>query len=424
MQQLAASSQTRFCSEVPVACLPANYRKHLPRQAKFCYVEEPIWDEANACYFFRIGTIPQFLAKSRSLRLSSEEADRICQSLDHPEVEVRPIYAAPSHLLPESLSDLECSHSYDLSDELTQAMLSQSLTRPPTPIDDSTVSFEDVPEDYSLPCCLYDYWFVAPTGITDNEGRCMVSVARLAHRLSGCLSGPVYTLWLEAAVLEQAMPVDEVFDRLDCHERRVQVNRHALECGAIPLCEEPEPKPIAETAIVTGTLEEEYRIVPLKDPIFLRKEDVIASNSGSAADGTILDAETILSNAIASVEREQTWLARQSKRDLREMERLDILRTCLEETLHWHSHLPRQKRSEPLLSLFPATSDEPLQGCNQREMCVQLVIGVPTTLPLPWHRIADYFWWPHPLRLESVQRRQSSSPPTARRKSAGAGMVA
>src|SRR5579875_2266997 len=402
--QLAAASRTRFCVEVPVACIPANYRrKRLPRQARFCYMEEPIWDETDQCYFTRIGSTPQAVAYARPVRLSVEEAEAIFQALDHPTSEEQPVYAAPSYLLPEALRELDSSRSYDLFDELAQTLRSHALTSLPVSptsaeADGSVALPTDVPEDVSLPCRLYDSWFVAPTSITDDEGRCLVAVAPLAHRLSGRSSGAVYTVWLDATMLEQAMPVDDSFARLDCHESRLQVNSFALEHGARPPVEEPVQ--VGAVAFRATTLEEQYQLVPLKDPIYLRKEDVVARSS-DAETITLLDTQSILTNAIAAVLHEQASLAVLPRHEReREAQRLDALLRCLEETLHWYGHLPRHQRGERILSVSALHHDEHeddflhRRGQRRQQRCIRLVVGVPTTLPLPWSQLADAFCWP------------------------------
>src|SRR5579875_2726140 len=415
--QLAASSQIRFCAEVPVACIPANYRKRLPKQARLCYVEEPVWDETEQCYFTRIGGTPHFLAASRPLRLGVEEAEVIYQALDHPASEEPPVQALPSYLLPDALCELDGSRSCDFSGELAQAMRSHALmtTSPlaPTQTGSSADSGQAMPEDDSSPQHLYEHWFVAPTSITDDEGRCLVAVAPLAHRLSGRSSGTVYTAWVDSTTLEQAMPVDANFANLDCHEQRVQVNAFAIAQGAMPPVEEPEPVQVAEAAFTATTLEEQYQLVPLKDPIYLRKEDVVVRNgNGDAETITLLDTQRILTNAIAQVQRDQASFAQQSCRNSREVERLDVLLTCLEETLDWYKNLPCHKRSPRLLSLSPldVIENEPVRGRGQRRSprCIQLVVGVPTTLPLPWTQVADVFCWP-----PGAQARARSGPPAA-----------
>ncbi len=415
--QLAASSQIRFCAEVPVACIPANYRKRLPRRARLCYVEEPVWDETEQCYFTRIGGTPHFLAASRPLRLGVEEAETIFQALDYPASEEPPVQAVPSYLLPDALRELDGSRSCDLSGELAQAMRSHALmtTSPlaPTQTGSSADSGQAMPEDDSSPQHLYEHWFVAPTSITDDEGRCLVAVAPLAHRLSGRSSGTVYTAWVDSTTLEQAMPVDANFANLDCHEQRVQVNAFAIAQGAMPPVEEPEPVQVAEAAFTATTLEEQYQLVPLKDPIYLRKEDVVVRNgNGDAETITLLDTQRILTNAIAQVQRDQASFAQQSCRNSREVERLDVLLTCLEETLDWYKNLPCHKRSPRLLSLSPldVIENEPVRGRGQRRSprCIQLVVGVPTTLPLPWTQVADAFCWP-----PGTQARARSGPQAA-----------
>src|SRR5579875_3161546 len=416
--QLAAASRTRFCAEVPVTCLPANYRRRLPRQARLCYVEEPIWDETDQCYVTRIGRTPQAVACVRPVRLSVEEAEAIFQALDAPTSEEQPVYAVPSYVLPEAFRDLDSSRSYDLFDELAQTLRSHAL--PSSPVSSTSAEADgsvalptDVPEGVSLPCRLYDSWFVAPTSITDDEGRCLVTVAPLAHRLSGRSSGAVYTVWLDATTLEQAMPVEGSFARLDCHEQRVQVNAFAIEHEAIPPKEEPELVRRGEAAFTATALAEQYQLVPLKDPIYLRKEDVVVRNgNGDAETITLLDTQRILTNAIAQVQRDQASFAQQSCRNSREVERLDVLLTCLEETLDWYKNLPCHKRSPRLLSLSPldVIENEPVRGRGQRRAprCIQLVVGVPTTLPLPWTQVADAFCWP-----PGTQARARSGPQAA-----------
>ncbi len=420
--QLAASSQIRFCAEVPVACIPANYRKRLRRQARLCYVEEPVWDEDHESYFTRIGSTPQAVACARPLRLGVEEAEVIFQALDYPASEEPPVQALPSYLLPDALRELDRSRSYDLGDELAQAMLSHAPTSSLLCVDagddsDQVASVlpDGVQEDTASPCrCrLYDHWFVAATTLTDNEGRCLVAVAPLAHRLSGRSSGTVYTAWLDITALEQAMPVDDSFAHLDCHESRLQVNSFAIEHGARPPVEEPEPVQVGAVAFRATTLEEHYQLVPLKDPIYLRKEDVLARSS-DAEPITLLDTQSILINAIAAVQREQASLAVLPRRDTAEAQRLDILLRCLEETLNWYCQLPRHKRGERILSLSSSDHNEdqaefPRKGGYRRSpRCIQLVVGVPTTLPLPWPQIAEAFCWP-----PGVQARARSGPQAA-----------
>src|SRR5579875_740383 len=393
--QLAAASRTRFCAEVPVTCLPANYRRRLPRQARLCYVEEPIWDETDQCYVTRIGRTPQAIACARPVRLSVEEAEAIFQALDAPTSEEQPVYAAPSYLLPEALRELDGSRSYDLFDELAQTLRPHALASSPVSpssaeADDSVASPTDVPEDVSLPCRLYDSWFVAPTSITDDEGRCLVTVAPLAHRLSGRSSGAVYTVWLDATTLEQAMPVEGSFAKLDCHESRLLVNAFAIEHEAIPPKEEPEPVRRGEAAFTAPALAEQYQLVPLKDPIYLRKEDILASvETNPAALPAMLDTQRILSHAIAAVQRDQTSLAQQHRDG--EVERLDVLLRCLEETLNWYGRLPRHKRGERILSVSALDDTENQdefprkRGQRRQQRCIRLVVGVPfPTLPLPW----------------------------------------
>jgi len=408
--QFAAASATRsrFCAEVPVTCIPANYRrKRLPRQARLCYVEEPVWDETDQCYFTRIGSTPQAVACTRPVRLSVEEAEAIFHALDDPTGEEQAVYAAPSYVLPEALRDLDSSHSYDLGNELAQTLRSHALPLSPlsptsAEADGSVAVPTDVPEDVSLPCRLYDSWFVAPTSVTDDEGRCLVAVAPLAHRLSGRSSGAVYTVWLDATMLEQAMPVDEGFAHVDCHESRLQVNCFAIEHGARPPVEEPEPVQVGAVAFTATTLEEQYQLVPLKDPIYLRKEDVVARSS-DAETITLLDTQSILTNAIAAVQHEQASLAVLPRHEReREAQRLDALLRCLEETLHWYGRLPRHQRGERILSVsvlhHDEHEDEERAGHGHRhrrqQRCIRLVVGVPTTLPLPWSQLADAFCWP------------------------------
>jgi hypothetical protein len=398
----ASAARSRFCAEVPVTCIPANYRrKRLPRQARLCYVEEPVWDETDQGYVTRIGSTPQAVACARPVRLSVEEAEMIFQALSNPASDEPPVHAAPSYLLPEAVRVLDSSRSYDLDGEVAQTMRSHALTSLPSEAEaDDAGSEATAPlEDVSLPCRLYDSWFVAPTSVTDNEGRCLVTVAPLCHRLSGHSSGLVYTVWLDAATLEQAMPVDERFDRLDCYEQRVQVNRFALEHGAVPPPEEPEPVRRGEAAFTATALAEQYQLVPLKDPIYLRKEDVLASVETNPS---LLDTQSILSNAIAQVQREQASLAVLPRRESGEVRRLALLSRCLEETLNWYCQLPRHRRGVRILSLSPVHHDEngdeekAGQGhrCRQQRRCIMLVVGIPTTLPLPWARLADAFSWP------------------------------
>jgi hypothetical protein len=432
MEQLAAASRTRFCAEVPVTCIPANYRRRLPRQARLCYVEEPIWDETDQCYVTRIGRTPQAVACARPVRLGVEEAEAIFQALDHPTSEEQSIYAAPSYVLPEVLRELDSSRSYDLFDELAQTLRSHALTSSsvsPTSAEAGSVGeATGVPEGVSLPCRLYDSWFVAPTNVTDNEGRCLVAVAPLAHRLSGRSSGAVYTVWLDATTLEQAMPVDDSFARLDCHESRLQVNSFAIEHGAIPPKEESEPVRRGEAAFTATTLEEQYQLVPLKDPIYLRKEDVVARSS-DAETITLLDTQSILTNAIAAVQRDQTSLAQQHRDG--EVERLDVLLRCLEETLHWYGHLPRHKRGERILSVSARDDTEsqdefPRQRGHRRQRCIRLVVGVPTTLPLPWSQLADVCCWPQQRSRARTgpQHQRTGSETLLKGQAAGARLVA
>jgi hypothetical protein len=379
--QRASSSQVRFCAEVPVTCIPANYRKHLPKRARLCSVEEPVWDRATRCYVTRIGGTPEYVTRCHPLHLSEEEANLLFDALDTA-LAPQPISVAPSYLLPGALAELDTSRSSDLTGEMEQAMLDHALTSPPR---------------------LHDRWYIAPTELTDPMGRHMVRATQLSHRLSGRSSGPVYTVWMDDAALAQAMPIDRAFETHDAHTQRVAVAAFALAHGAKLPVDEPEPP--REVGLSAATLEEDYQLVATKDPIYLRQEDVLAIDPPESSLGAhpILNSqEIILSNALAAIEQEQAYLRAvieqrvasaesasskrrvalyaQQRADEEQCERLALLRESLREALHWYRHLPRGKPRERILVLSPLTARETPLWRTIPDAAFRLIVGVPLIL--------------------------------------------
>jgi len=417
-QHRTPSPQAREYALVPVTCIPANYRNRLPRHAHLCYVEGPAWDESDECYI-RVGATPEWLAATdKKLRITDQEAavifDSLFQSQDAPTAALpQPIFAAPSYLFPAALSELDTSRSYDLTGEMEQAMRGSALSASPVLIDAPSESLQNAPED-GMPHRLYDRWFVTPTGIADST-RHMVRATHLLHRFSGRTSGPVYTVWMDDAALAQAMPLEKVgemfdvqtpFETLDSHTQRVAVAAFALTHSAKPPVDEPEPQ--HEVGISAATLEDDYQLVATKDPIYLRKEDVLAidppessldAQPNPGAQPILNSQEIILENALAAIEHEQAYLravieqrttevqqARAKRRvallaqqraDAQQCEQLACLRGQLHEALRWYRHLPRRKRGERVLYLCALDAGESPAWRGQPDAAYRLIVGVP-----------------------------------------------
>jgi len=392
-QHRTPSPQAREYALVPVTCIPANYRNRLPRHAHLCYVEGPAWDESDECYIRVSGTRERLVATDKKLRITDQEAavifDSLFQSQDAPTAAPpQPIFAAPSYLFPAALSELDTSRSYDLTGELEQARLSHAETQPPR---------------------LHDRWFLTPTGIADST-RHMVRATYLLHRFSGRTSGPVYTAWMDDAALAQAMPLNDQLAAHDSHTQRVEVNAFALAHGAKPPLDEPEPQ--HEVAITAARLEEDYQLVATKDPIYLRKEDVLAIDTperilgaqpNPGAQSILNSQEIILQNALAAIEHEQAYLravieqrttevqqARAKRRvalyaqqraDEEQCEQLACLRDQLREALRWYRHLPRRKFRPRVLYLCALDAGESPVWRGQPDAAYRLIVGIPPQTP-------------------------------------------
>lgn len=363
---------------MPVTAIPANYRHRLPRHAQVCYIEGPAWDEADEC-FIRIGGTLDHLAavcqdpRQKTLRITEAEAavmfDHIFQSQDAPvAVPSPPVFAAPSYLLPAALSELDTSRSVDLTGEMEHAMLAHALSSPPR---------------------LHDRWLVEPTPLA-ADGTQMVRATLLSHRFSGRSSGPVYTVWMDVAALDQAMPVDSAFEAHDAHTQRVAVARYALAHGAVPPVEQPEPP--REVGIAAATREDDFHLVATTDPIYLRNEDVLRAGAPAR----------ILEHAIAAIEHEHAYLravmeqratdtARagskqrvtflaQHRADEAQHERLALVRESLGVMLRWYRQHTRHLRGERILCLSALDAGEMPAWRAQADAAYRLVVGVPLML--------------------------------------------
>lgn len=400
MDSKAVCSAAPVCAEVPVTCIPVNYRrKHLPRYAQMCYVEGPEWDEVDRCYI-RLGGTKAHVAACRKLFLTEEEAviifRAIFQEAEPAPTPPQPIVAVSSSLLPNALANLDTSHSLDLDGEVRQAMLAHALTSAPQCIDGLCADGVDMQEEVSSldqRLRLPEVWYVANTSVTDDEGRRMVRASRLAHRFSGRSSGPVYIVWMDEATLAQAMPLDQAseivdapFEALDSHTQRVEALAYALSQGAeLPVL---EVERACEVAVTTDRLAD-YELLATKDPISVRQEDVLSAASP----------EMLLSTAIAAIEREQallrTLIAQQredaqhprSKQQvaiqaqvraaMEQDERLTCLRDSLRETLNWYRRRKRHLRGERILCLCRLEPRETSRWRTMPDAAYWLIVGVP-----------------------------------------------
>jgi hypothetical protein len=378
---------------VPVTAIPANYRrKHLPKYAHLCHVEGPAWDEADHC-FIRIGGTRAIAAACRKLFITEEEAAIIFRALFQEEqltIDVQPVFAAPSSLLPDALADLDTSRSRDLGGEIEQAMLAHALMSPPMTIDGEASVRPDLSAPDHCPR-LPEVWYITSTTVTDDAGRRMVCATRLVHRFSGRSSGPVYTVWLGEETLAQARAADRKFETLDSHTQRVAVTACALAHGATLPVDEPEPA--REVAITATHLEDDYYLEATKDPIYLRQEDILSVQSP----------EMILETALAAIEREQAFLravmdqrraeypaASERKQrallaeiraDAEQRERLSLLHRQVQETRRWYRQRKRQRRRERILCLCHLEPRESVQWRSQPDATYVLLVGVPVRCP-------------------------------------------
>jgi hypothetical protein len=112
--------------------------------------------------------------------------------------------------------------------------------------------------------------YLQMTGVTYDDAELgqlhLVYVSPFVDCFDGKRSGPVNTIWLTQAQIDQSRPWDRDFERLDVLEAREQVAKYARVRGAIP----PEVRPVErsprEYDKVRHQQQEQYRIVPLKDP--------------------------------------------------------------------------------------------------------------------------------------------------------------
>jgi len=352
------TSFLHFCYEMPVSVIPSRYRDRLPRRAQICYVSAPV-QRTVGVYITRMRWLN---TKTHTLIITTEEAKVLEDAIAISEAPALPIQVAPASLLPATL--------------------------------------QDVSEDSSV------WYLLASSQISD--GQRLVTASRVRERLEGRATGRVYAVWLSCDSLEQMLEWDRSFERLDSHEQRQVVNHCAVEHGAAPPVARPEHAHIA--AITRDELQENHQLVRFRDPVFLRKEDVLETDSP----------EDILEKAAATVEeRQETLRERMARRlvdfeheagqeqrqvfrqeqhtDLLALERLEILHGWLEETEIWYTSLPRRERpdilslktvvvdvEEPVLTatgkLRPAPGKPPVR--HIRQVGYLLLISVPADMPL------------------------------------------
>lgn len=468
MEQFARSATVRHAAVVPVTVIPANYRHRLPRKAALCTVQEPERDESGA-WITRVGNSRERAAASRPLRLTDEEAETLrlaIQTQDEAEATCRTaadsapetIYAIPSYLLPDTLRLLDTSRSHDLCGDLAPAIavaqaekaqaeqakrlgvggtldsdLVQAMAeRPVVMLDGGCGADEAHPR-------LHEVWAIALLPVLNDRGQRLISATLIPERLEGRATGRVYAAWMEPEAVDSLLRLAMVYTRAlrqcESHVRRVAVAAHAQAGGAEPPVEQPEPP--RERAIAAATLADDYQLVATKDPIYLRKEDVLASDVPEVMlteinpepQAMLNPPEIILEKAMAALEHEQAYLRdvmrrridefqsagskrrtallAQQRADADQRERLAIVRESLRATLRWYGSLPRSQRSERIVSLSALDAGEAPVWRSQPDAAYLLVVGFPTTLPsVRWKHIARVLRWPG-----TCQPGQRGSPP-------------
>lgn len=412
-----------FCYEVPVSAIPLRYRDRLPRQMQFCSVEAP---ETNAS---GVSTTRLWhRAKAKTLGLTADEAETLARAIAHTEAETPPIQVAPSYLLPAKLQKVSAAF-VDLLDTDHAAHEVTGASNDPYPPERS----------------LFAQWYLLASEQV-RDGKRLVTVSRVRERLEGRAAGRVYAVWIPCDALDQAMDWDRSFEHLDAHEQRVRVNQHALDHGATPPAQHAldhgatppasQPRATDDTVAVTrDELQEQYQLARFRDPVFLRKEDVLATDSPEdvlekAAKVVRGQQETLrermarrLPEVAHEAGQEQQALLCDQHADLLALERLEILHGWLEETEIWFTSLPRRERPA-ILSLKPVVVDmeEPVlttaeklhpapgkpSGRPIRQVGYLLLISVPTDMPIPKRHVPLVQSLHHPSRTIHSQKKRAA----------------
>jgi len=415
---LSTQPNVRGFTELPVSELPIVIWRKIPRRAwsrraEICYVLDPlplgdgrfttkvaVRLEAMNSLDPIVLTPAEHAALARALEEVQWQAEkaRLAEQQRQANAAGRQILAVPSYLLPYDLQEAMCGGpSMLLSDTTVESATSPDATGQQPALFDT--------------CCL-----VRTDVANDDDEWQMVYLSRFADRLSGARSGSIYTAWMLKEHLERGTVWDRDVERLEAHELRQVVNARAVSVGATPpVVIEPDSD---YAAFARLTLEETCGLVPVKDPVFLRKEDV------EGVDG---EAAAILERAVAAIERQQAELREQSElrgaafalaqtdgqrrafleaqletnRDLTRYERLKCL---LEEAeIWWSSQRGRKFNTLCLSPVFeeievPAltpkgrvrqSGGQPVTRWERQHTGYLLVVGMPTAMPLPWCHLKD-----------------------------------
>jgi hypothetical protein len=398
---------SRFAYAVATREIPGRYRSRLPYDSRICFLEEPtpLCDDPDT-YAVRIAMTPAALTASKAihLRITDEKQSRelaIFQRLTqdattHPQaLTASQIRVAPSPFLPKDC--VEICHRPAIT------MLEH--------------------EEVLIP----DLFYLEETGITRISPQTgdlsqLVNISELPERLTSHQSGPVYSVWMPQARIAQSPVYDDELASLDTHDRRIQVVETVRDRGGtIPTSIEGKDTLSAKedvVAITQSTLQEDFQLVSLKDPIFLRKEDVCKENAGEtdephdllekdpvnllekAAHAVSEQHETLVAQMSQRIEQfelaetsaEQKALLEQQRQDQHKAERLEILRGWLEETMIWYTSQSR-KRWLPITEITPVLlrrcsvpvrdEDGKRMYATDEEWAYLLTVSVPTTLSLP-----------------------------------------
>ena len=261
-----------------------------------------------------------------------------------------------------------------------------------------------------------DLFYLEETGITrispeTGDLSQLVNVSELPGRLTGHQSGPVYSVWMPESLIAQSPVWDDELALLDTHDRRLQVVEAVRAQGGIIPTNKKDTAPAKEIAITQSSLQEDFHLVPLKDPIFLRKEDVAETDDPvdileKAMPAIQFQHDAIVAQMSQRIEQfeqaetraEKQDLLKQQRDDQRKAERLDILRGWLEEATIWYTSLSPQQRQGPIISLSPLVADveepvltstgkvrqhkgQPVLQLVQQTVGYLLVVGMSFTMP-------------------------------------------
>lgn len=323
---------TQFYHEIEASRLPAKLQDRLPRyfrrhaplaDTRLAYVSEPQCTPSYSWspYEVRVACTPHDLINAKTVPLTLDEYFDLCVLLADVEIPLIEIRVAPAYFFPEVERELRADISFhddidaiagaqciprklffksieELSLPLTttQRLVSAGITTIGRilELDEAALRAVLTEEDLAIliaqlhvhhptslvfgrlaPSCahpvrelaVYNEVYFAATDII-RDGKRQVLVSAFADRLTGRRTGAVYEAWLSEKQIAQSLPWTRELDRLDSYERRERVYRYVLAQGALPAPVQEMPE--QEVAVSTESLS----LVPVKDPLYLRLEDV------------------------------------------------------------------------------------------------------------------------------------------------------